>query len=226
MKNFTYIIFLVVLLIAVGCNKTKPTFVAWLDNEAITKSEMKHWMLLEKANVYNYFYRKYKVEDSKHFWTQKKGDEIPLEKLKETAIQKAKRCKIQQLLAREKGIIKTANFDEIVGKMKKVNAERKQKVEKGEPIYGPVQFTTRTWFFHVFDKMVIELKNELAKNELKPGNEELMQMQKNSGQASVDNSGFLTMQYVDSNYEEYIDSLMSATDFKITSEVYKKISLE
>lgn len=225
MKNYNNIIFLIVLLIAVGCNKNKPDLVARLDNEPITKLELKHWILLEKANVYNYFYRKYGISDSDNFWTQKLGDESPLDKLKETAMEKAKRCKMQQILALEKGIIKTTNFDEIVGKMKKVNAERKQKVEKGEPIYGPVQFTTRTWFFHVFDKMVIELKNELAKNELKPGNEELMQMQKNSGQVSVDNSGFLTMQYVDNHYDSFIDELMSGVDIELNEVVYKRISL-
>lgn len=113
--------------------------------------------------MYNYFYQKFGVEDSEHFWTQKLGDEIPLEKIKSLAFENAKRCKIQQILALEKGIISTTNFDEITQDLKEINGERKQKVANGEPIYGPVQFTSRTFFAHVFDKMVIALKNELAK---------------------------------------------------------------
>jgi hypothetical protein len=226
MKNFRYIIFLMVLLIAVGCTRSKPDVVARLDSEAITKSELKHWMLLEKANVYSYFYRKYKVEDSEHFWTQELGDEIPLEKLKALALEKAKRCKVQQILALEKGITKTANFDEIAEEMKAVNEERRQKLEKGEPIYGPVQFTSRTYFSHVFDKMVIELKNELVKHELKPGEEELLIMQKNAGLASGEKAGFLSIQYVDQHYEAYIDKLTSATHLKVNTDVYDNIRLE
>jgi len=215
-----------VLLITVSCNKKKPEIVAWLNNEPITNSELKHWMLLEKANVYNYFYRKYGVGDSKHFWTQKYGNEIPLEMLKELAIENAKRCKIQQILALEKGIIKTTSFDEITKEMEKVNAERKKKVEKGEPIYGPVQFTSRTYFYHVFDKMVIDLKNKFSKHELKPDNEELMIMQKDKGQPSKDILGFLIMQYVENNYDRYIDKLMIGFDIKVNKDVYEKISLD
>ena len=217
---------MIVLLITVGCNKSKSDLVARFENEPITTSELKYWMLLEKANVYSYFYRKYGVVDSKHFWTQEQGDEIPLERLKEIALEKAKRCKIQQILAIEQGIIKTTNFDEIVEEMGKVNEDRKLRVKKGEPIYGPVQFTTRTYFAYVFDKMVIELKNELSKHELKPGKEELMVMQKNTGQVSGDNTGFLTMQYVDVNYDSYIDKLMSRASIRVNEDVYKNISLE
>lgn len=215
-----------VLIIGASCTNNKPKIVAWVSDESITKSELKHWMLLEKASVYSYFYRKYGVSDSDSFWIQKLGDEIPLEKLKSISIEKAKRIKIQQILALEKGIIETANYDEIIDGLENINVERKQKVENGEPIYGPIQFTKRTWFFHVFDKMVIELKDELAKNELKPDCQQLLMMQKGKGQSSNDISGFLTMQYVDENYDIYIDKLMSKTDIKINRDIYKMVSMK
>ncbi len=226
MKVYKHIGFLLLLLITLACVKQEQNVVARLNDEAITRAELKHWMLLEKASVYNYFFRKYKVEDSEHFWTEKQGDEIPLELLKAQALEKVKRCKIQQLLALEKGIIKTSNFDEIMKELETVNAERKKKVEKGEPIYGPKQFTSRTYFFHVFDKMVIALKNELAKNELKPSNEQLKLMQSANNHSDKDISGFLTMQYVDTNYEAFIDNLMNATVVKINKKIYSNISLE
>jgi hypothetical protein len=224
-KKHTHIHFLIFLLIAISCSKDNTDTVAWLGNETISKSELKHWMLLEKANVYNYFYRKYGVNDSDDFWTQKLGNEVPLEKLKETALEKARRCKVQQIIALKKGIIKTANFDEIISELEKVNVERNMKVENNEPIYGPVQFTSRTYFFHVFDKMQIELKTELAKDELKPSKDVLLSMQKDKADAKKDISGFLTMQYVDKNYDTYIDKLVYVADMKINTKVYKKISV-
>jgi hypothetical protein len=217
---------MLILLIAIGCNTDNCDVVARISNQPITKSELKHWMLLEKSNVYSYFYRKYSVGDSDKFWIHKLGDEIPLVKLKETALEQVKRCKVQQMLALEKGIIETANFDEILEVLEAVNDEREQKVENGEPIYGPIQFTSRTYFSHVFDKMVIELKNELAKKELKPNKEELMKMQKGKGPNSRDNTGFLIMQYVDNNYDRYIDRLMDSAVVKVNKDVYKRICLE
>jgi len=224
-KNYSYICFLVVVLIALSCDKQNQDIVAWVNNEAITTAELKHWMLLEKANVFNYFHWKHGVDDSDNFWIQKLGNEIPLEKLKETALEQAKRCKVQQIIALEKGIIETANFDEVIGEMKKVNAERKMKVRNGEPIYGPVEFTSRTYFFHVFDKMQIELKNELAKNELKPSHEELNRMKNNHSNATKDVTGFLTMQYADKNYDSYIDQQMKELDVEINEIVYNNIRL-
>lgn len=219
MKVYKHISFLLLLLITLACAKQEQNVVARLNDEAITRAELKHWMLLEKANVYSYFYRKYGTQDSAHFWTEKQGDEIPLEKLKETALESAKRCKAQQILALEKGIVKTTNFDEIMEDLEKVNAERKRKVENGEPIYGPKQFTSRTYFSHIFDKMVIALKNELAKDELKPNNEQLKLLKEKSSDSNKDITGFLTMQYVDTNYEAYIDHLVDSATIEINNGV-------
>ena len=187
---------------------------------------MNHWMLLEKANVYSYFYRKYKVQDNPTFWTEKLGDEIPLEKLKEIALQRVKRCKVQQILALEMGILKTANFDEILNALEEENLNRKRKIEKGEPIYGPKQFTSRTYFFKVFDNMVIKLKNELAKDALKPSESQLKLLQQNVSNTNKDITGFLIMQHVDNNYDAYIDDQMNAIDIQVNKNVYNKIAVK
>ncbi|MEO9514081.1 MAG: hypothetical protein ABJN84_03110 [Flavobacteriaceae bacterium] len=222
MKKLKHSIIFVFLTCVISCQNSDSEIVASLNNEPITKSELKHWMLLGKANVYNYFYRKYDVQDREQFWIEKQGDEIPLEKLKKTALEVAKRYKIQQLLALQKGIVSTINFDEIMLDLEKVNAERKRKVEKGEPIYGPIQFTSRTYFSHVFDKMVIALKNELSKDELKPNNKQLKLLKEKSNKDMI---GFLTMQYVDTNYKAYIDSLTVGSTVKIDKKVYEKIHI-
>lgn len=226
MKSYSYIFFLIALFITVSCGKNEAEIVAYINHEVITVSELKHWMLLEKASVFSYFYRKYRAEDSKNFWTQKQGDEVPIEMLKERALEKAKRCKTQQILALEKGIIETASFDDIIKEMEEVNDNRRKKVDRGEPIYGPIQFTSRTYFSHVFDKMVLQLKDELSKHELKPNKEELLIMERENEQLVIDNPGFFIMHYVDKNYDAYIDKLMTGADFKINEAVYEKICLE
>ena len=225
MKSYSYIFFLIALFITVSCGKNEPEIVAYINNEAITVSELKHWMLLEKASVFNYFYRKYRAEDSENFWTQKQGNEVPIEMLKELALEKAKRCKTQQILALEKGIIETTCFDDIIKEMEEINDNRRKKVDRDEAIYGPIQFTSRTYFSHVFDKMVLQLKDELSIHELKPNKEELLIKDKENGLVVNDNPGFLIMHYVDKNYDAYIDKLMMGADLKINEDVYEEICL-
>lgn len=225
MKILKHIFILISLLGLVSCEHVDTNIVGSINNEVITKTELNHWMLLEKANVYSYFFRKYDVQDSEQFWIEKQGDEIPLEKLKETALESAKRCKVQQVLALDKGIIKTTNFDEIMQELDNINAERLRKVENGEPIYGPKQFTSRTYFSHVFDKMVIALKNELAKDELKPNEDQLNLIKDKAIDSKKDIKGFLIMQYVDSNYEAYINNISAKTIVSINTKVYKTIRI-
>lgn len=149
-----------------ACNTSQSEPAAWVKGQPITHSELDYWMLLEKAGVYNYFFRKHGIEDSDNFWFQELDGEIPMEKLRAVALEKAKRVKIQQVLALEKGIIETANFDEILDRLPEVNTERRKRVENGEPVYGPLQFTERTYFLHEFDEMVLELKRELAREKI------------------------------------------------------------
>lgn len=220
-KSFYILIFSLLLL---NCTCADQNTVARINDQVITKAELRHWMLLEKANVYNYFFRKNGVQDSEYFWTEKQGDEIPLEKLKEIALERAKRCKIEQILALEKGIVTTINFDELLLEMNIVNADRNRKVENGEPIYGPKQFTNRTYFSHVLDKMRAALKKELAKEELYPKGDDMVRLKKEATDSGKNILNFLIMQYVDNQYEKHIDSLTFESVLKIEHQVYNNIN--
>lgn len=213
-------------LLLVKCgNERDQNIVASINGEVITIAELNHWMLLEKSKVYNYFFRKYGVHDSDHFWTEKQGNEIPLEKLKKAALKSVKRCKIEQILALKKGILKTANFDEIIKEMKIVNADRIQKTENHEPIYGPKQFTHRTYFSHVHDKMKEALKKQLSKKELHPNKKEMDSLKIKEADSGKNIINFLIMQYVDNKYEKYIDKLTLQADIKIDEKVYRQINI-
>lgn len=225
MKKIIYIFLITSLVNLTNCNQVDPNIVATINSEIITRAELDHWMLLEKATIYSYFYRKYGAQKSEHFWTEKQGGEVPLELLKNTALENVKQCKIQQILALDKGIISTTNFDEIMKKLDGVNAERLRKVKNGEPIYGPKQFTSRTYFLHVFDTMVIALKNELAKDELKPNEDQLNLIKVKINGSEKENIGFLKMQYVDRNYEAYIKDISMKTRVIINEKVYRTIRI-
>lgn len=225
--NFIHKSFLFALAILMfSCNKVNTDIVAKVNNYPISMSELRYWMLLQRAEVYNYYYREYGINDSDDFWEEKIEGKSPLEMLKELALEKAVRIKIQQILALEKGIVDQIDFNQIISKMEGENLRRKEKVEKGEVIYGQLEFTERTYFALEFDKMLLKLKPELLKSELNPSEEELELLVKNKEFPLEDHYGFYKMQYVEENYEQYIDSLVERAEIELNKKNWGAIDAD
>ena len=47
---------LALLTLMVACNTDRGNVVAWVNQHPISRSEFEHWMLLERAEVHNYFH--------------------------------------------------------------------------------------------------------------------------------------------------------------------------
>ncbi len=209
-----------------ACTDPEAHVVATVDDYPLLKSEMKYWMLLQRAEVHSYFYRQHGVVDGDDFWQQEYGGESPLEMLKERALQKALRCKVQQLLALKKGVTDQICFDSIQAEVEVVNRVRKTKIEQGEVVYGPASFTSRTYFAHVFDNMVIQLKEELLKSELKIPDNELSRLVSKYNTGENDNALFFEKQYVDNHYDTFVDSLVANARLKINNRVWTKLKAD
>jgi len=221
-KYHIFIILIFLISLTEGCTRDK-NIIAMVNGIPVTRSEMSYWMLLEKADVYRYFYQKYEVKDSENFWYTSCEGEIPIEKLKTKAFNNAKRCKVEQQLSLSKGIDTETNFDSIVSRMSVVNKERSEKIKKGIVIYGPKKFTIRTYFLYLHDKMVYDLKEELRKKELKSTREKLELLNPNDSSSVDKNHMFYEMQYVDKNYDSFIDSLTQKAVVKINISNWKSI---
>lgn len=202
----------------ISCNKNDSSVIAWVNQTPISKAEFEHWMLLQRAAVHNYFYTTYNTADSEDFWETETEGESPLEMLKEMALEKAVRCKVQQIMALEKGIVDHIDFDQMMLEMQEENLRRKKKIEQGEVVYGAKSYTERTYFAHEFDKMVIQLKFALSEGELKPSEKDLKALLKNDDFPLEDNRRFYQMQYVEANYAHFIDSLTQIAEIKLDKE--------
>lgn len=211
------------LLLAVACSTDNATTVAWVNQYPISDTELEHWMLLQRAEVHNYFYEKYETIDSDDFWETEIEGESPLDLLKELALNKAVRYKTQQILALEKGLNVQIDFDQMILEMQKENQLRKEKIENGEVVYGASKYTTRTFFAHEFDKMIIQLKPMLLKDELKPSEKDLLALVKNEDFPLEENYGFYQLQYVEENYDHFIDSLVSTVEIEISKKNWNAI---
>lgn len=207
-----------------SCQKDE-TVAAWVEGAPITTSEMNYWMLLNKAEVSSFFYLNYGVNDNGDFWSSTYEGESPLEMLKTLSLDDARRCKVQQLLAYEKGLVTDINFDVLVSNIPSVNQERADKVKRGEVIYGPKKYTIRTYFSYQHDKMVYDLKEKLMEHELKPTREDLEALKPNAETSVDDYTGFLSMQFVDENYDAFIDEKVTTSEVKLHTKVWNSITL-
>lgn len=218
-KSYVYTsLFALSCVLLISCNKNDASVIVWVNQYPISKAEFEHWMLLQRAAVHNYFYTKYNITDSEAFWETETGGESPLEILKEMALDKAVRCKVQQIMALKKGIVDHIDFDQMMLEMKEENLKRKKKIENGEVVYGARRYTERTYFAHEFDKMVIQLKAALVKDALKPSEKDLKAMVKNENFPLEDNRSFYQLQYVEANYAHFIDSLTQSAEVKLNKE--------
>jgi len=209
---------LIAFLFFAGCTTEKNGIFLHVNDEPVTLSELEFWMSLSKAEVSGYFFREYGVQQTADFWEKSYGQESPSEMLKELAIKRLVECKVQQLFAKELGLIDNIGFDQLMSELQDFNEDRKIRHAKGEPIYGPIQFTSRTYFDHVFDKMVYDVKQYLL-NE----HSDLIINGVNDGGtqngAPLENSGFYQMQSVDLVYEQMVAQRIMEADVRINADL-------
>lgn len=206
-----------------GCGRDHDNIAMYVNHEPISVSEMEYWMLLSKAEVYSYFFREYSVDYSPDFWMESfGGGESPLEMLKNVAINRLVKSKVQQLLARDLGVIENIGFDALMDEKSLVNKARKKSMAKGEPIYGPPQFNTTTYFDHVFDKMVHDTKQKLLREFLSGDARKFTHI--NIDVSSLANkTGFEQMQLIEKAYESIVNQMVTHAELIIIDDAKVRI---
>jgi hypothetical protein len=149
--------------------------VAEVNGEPILLDEFMAAAMDHRAETVGYFHQKYGAEpDQKEFWNQRYGGESPLEVLKERVLKQLTGIKIQQILAKEAGLLEEPGYDFFLKQLELENNSRKERLAKKEVIFGPQQYDAKTYFNYVFNKMVIELKRTLGETRLAPSDHQLM----------------------------------------------------
>ncbi len=156
-------------------NKQPERVVALVNGEPISEQEFKMQMTQNRAYVYNYFQRKYKVSDGPKFWETGYGGEVPIKVARDKTLNECVRIKVQQILAKQKEILWDITFGGFLEDLKKENTRRKEAVSQGKAIYGPQQYDETGYYRYLFENRVIQLKDKLAENELKVSDTQLRQ---------------------------------------------------
>ena len=100
-----------------GCSSKETKPVAKVGDEVIEQALVEELMNGSKGSIKLYFEEKYGVDLSEDpdAWTKAYGsDGTPLNCLKEEALEQAVRIKTEMAYAKEKGLVKTTDFDELM----------------------------------------------------------------------------------------------------------------
>ena len=208
-----------------SCSIDQNNVVLYVNNEPVKVSELKFWMSMSRAEISAYFFREHGIHYSTDFWEKAYGNELPIVMLKERAVERLVEYKVQQIFARELGVIESIEFDELMLEMKDVNDKRKLKLAMGEPIYGPKQFTSHAYFFYVFDKMVYDVKQQLLTNYLSKDTLCAKKNFKFKNDKFEEKSGFHQMEYIDKKYELLVLEMVRVIDLIINKDVFNKLTV-
>lgn len=161
------ILLIISLAIAILRFQSQNTYAASVNGEPISKEMFRQVLLRNTSQIYDYFKKKYGVDDNKDFWTTGYGGEVPVVMARERALDECIRVQVQLILARKKGLIINTSYSSFLKELDKENKRRKDAIEKGQPVYGVSQYNEQTFYIDFFTKLIMKLKEKFAENDLK-----------------------------------------------------------
>jgi hypothetical protein len=143
---------------------------AYVNDEPITSRELKLQIALNRSQILSYFRDRFgsEVTSEKKFWTTRYGTEIPTKRLRDLAMAKLKRIKVQEILARQKSIVSHISYDTFLANLDKDNKWRDSMIACHGVVYGLTHYTEQTFYDYELSSMVTALQKKLASKELKP----------------------------------------------------------
>lgn len=166
---------LVLLLFLFGQRSGRDAYaeVLTINGEPVVLGEYEMVLKDRVAEVYGYFHEKYGAQDSAEFWTTSFNGEIPLEMAKKKTLEKLKIIKTEQLLAKQYGLTDDVSYRSLKESLAEENKRRAEAVKKGQPIFGPREYSEIAYFNHVHDAIKRQLLDYAAKHEAQAANEAL-----------------------------------------------------
>jgi len=121
------------------------TVVATVNGEPVTYGEYSHYLAADRATTASKFLSS-GAQNGADFWTTPVNGQTPLDALKQTALNDAVKSKVQQMIARDNGVISDISYSAFVSAWKAQNADRAQNLADNQPIYGPQQYTESVYY--------------------------------------------------------------------------------
>jgi len=147
--------------------------VASVNGEPVAMATLERAMRGQRAAVIEYFRKKGLATVDKRFWHTRFGGEVPIDVLKNRALQAVVKERVELALAKSVGLIADTSDEDLMREKAEENERRAKAVRNGEPIYGPVKLDTGMFMAYYFSNLTIWLKDKLAQTKLAATDEQL-----------------------------------------------------
>jgi hypothetical protein len=149
--------------------------IATVNGTPIHLNEFQKAIQANKAQITDYFHVKYNTQQSASFWSTSFGGEIPLELLKKKALDDCVRVKVQQIIAKEQGVMSDISYEGFLRSLKTENDRRQKAINDHKVIFGPVQYTENAYFEYVMSNAILAVTKNLTRNGWKPDDQQSKQ---------------------------------------------------
>ncbi|NQY64647.1 MAG: hypothetical protein HRT38_13105 [Alteromonadaceae bacterium] len=130
---------------------------------AIEPVELAFSMNQSRQTVFDYFNKKYGAKMSSNFWQTSFNNEIPHNRLKNIGFESIKQWRSIQLLALEYGITDDVlSFVQLTQKRKKINQQRLLDKSNKKVVFGPVEYSERTFHRLYMNNLIYALRQKLS----------------------------------------------------------------
>jgi hypothetical protein len=150
------------MLATIASCSSKPEIAFTVNDLGVEKAELIYHMRDMSSIVSGELYTANGIERENGFWTGTYGDIVPLTVLRDRAIVKIARYKIEQLLAEEYAIITPMSWSEQQSDMEKQNRDRKAAKARGDIVYGRIELDYTAYFASFYYEMQLDLIEKLV----------------------------------------------------------------
>lgn len=145
---------LIVIFIAIAVfykNQENSRFSLTVGGERIQKEEYLQTMYDTMHEVTAYFKGRYKVSAGNIDWNHAYGGEVPSQVLTDRTVGKiTDRISVYKVAVRQ-GYVDSVSYEGLLKRMKAENARRKNKIQRGETVYGLSEFSLKTYLEYEMD---------------------------------------------------------------------------
>jgi len=136
-----------------------------INGEPVSASEYLLIMERQKASVYLFFKEHQNLDDRPGFWSEEMGPDGPLAKLRNATLEELIRVKVNQGLAKQKGLIQDVTYAAFRADFTSENARRVKALSAGDVVYGPRQYREATYYYKRFGDLVYQLTHAIGKEQ-------------------------------------------------------------
>ncbi|AKG33854.1 hypothetical protein [Paenibacillus durus] len=141
------------------------TPVAWVNGEPVAYGEFRTRMLELRGEVAAETAKDGADPGAKGFWTSDTRGETPLGLLKKKTLALLIRVKVQQIAAKEAGIIEDIGYEAFLSRLDAENRTRSSRLRRGEPVYGPKQYSEKAYYLYTLANLELALRQRLAEED-------------------------------------------------------------